>query len=252
MRGLAATSRAAMVVLSACGSPGAPSGPGDRLLSIQPLIGTIAVGVPQTFHATYHDQSGDHDVNASWTVSDVTTATVDGHGTVTGVRDGSVTLIATYLDRSSTRTLQVRQPYTGPIYAGAWRGDIKLVHCARVSGAGPSACDYITGTSWRFNLSLTQDYEIVKGLPQIVIQDMTSSGSLTGQVETSGHLLLSGSFTASGGPGELVEWDVSSWDLATDGMRGLSGTLRAIERQTNYWGPQVVDMEYQTQFSPGP
>lgn len=76
-------------------------------LVISPSSSNVGVGKTQQFAATYYDENGKLvAVNPSWSVSG-SFGTITSSGVFTGVTDGSGTVIASYLDKTSTANVNV-------------------------------------------------------------------------------------------------------------------------------------------------
>ena len=97
-----------VLILAACNCA-----PTLRYITITPSGPTIVVGTPETFTATGYYSNGavTPNINASWSSSSISTATINGtSGVATGVAPGTTTITATAIGISSTTTLTVVSP----------------------------------------------------------------------------------------------------------------------------------------------
>ncbi len=97
-----------VLILAACNCA-----PTLRYITITPSGPTIVVGTPEAFTATGYYSNGAvmPNINASWSSSSISTATINGtSGVATGVAPGTTTITATAIGISSTTTLTVVSP----------------------------------------------------------------------------------------------------------------------------------------------
>jgi hypothetical protein len=128
-----------------------------------------------------------------------------------------------------------------PNFEGVWSGTYQVEDCQRTVGAGSSYCRFVVGGSLFIRVELQQQGQQLSGEVSFgnnLGTVITRRGSLSGQVDPSGHAALSGTttFVTPEQPGktELTDW---TSELTPDGR--LSGRFTENLQFTNAFGPQT-------------
>jgi hypothetical protein len=156
---------------------------------------------------------------AVWTTSDTSIATVDAHGRVDAIRNGTVALNATFQGRSASRTIRIVHNY-----GGAWIGTYTARSCEQ-SGvfAASRYCQNLGATPSTLGLELAQtgtNVDEISGM--ISLRGLV--GPVSGRVTDDGRLVLTASYVSvNGGASQRVE--VPRWSSAPSGPIGMTGSF---------------------------
>jgi hypothetical protein len=154
---------------------------------------------------------------SAWSTSDPAVATVDAKGRLTGLSNGSVNLIASYQDRTVSRSVRIVHNY-----AGHWDGTFVVRSCEQ-SGVFVTLryCDNLGRDPLTFALELTQggaNADQITGMMSL----RNLVGPVTGSVTSDGRLALAGPYVATTG-GVNIGVDIPSWLTSPVGTVGMSG-----------------------------
>ena len=158
-------------------------------------------------------------------------ATVDSSGRATGVASGQATIFADYRGQRATRLLKVV-----PDYHGGWRGDWSVAACAEEGGWTGVCGEFPNGSLWLLILSITQNRDTVTGTTDF--GDM--KGPVTGTIRTTGHLVLTGTYTVAY-EGITVEVTLSEWETTTTDNERMTGRFRVSFRAAGIQGSFRLD-----------
>jgi hypothetical protein len=180
-------------------------------------------------------------VPATWSTDNAAVATVDQSGRLTAVRIGHTAVTAISENLSATQDAAVNPgpnaPWVGE-FSGTWSGDSTELSCSRISGTGPSPCEGQERGGGRFPTTLTIRQQANAVTSQTLMNVFT--GTLTGWVDGTGHLYLSGQVSqVEAGVSKLRDSDFS---ISPGGT--LVGTYSWIRTFTNAWGQQVLRQDW--------
>lgn len=188
VRTIAAGSMAAAIV--ACGGSGSTTGPSlvFTTVAVTPTSPTVTVGNTTALTATAKDQNGATFAGApaaTWTSSDLTKATVDASGVVTGVANGSSTITASIASGSVTHTGSQQISVVTPTASGSVTATSGLVfspHSVTIARSGG------TGTvTWTF-----------QNVAHTVTWDAQPSGATVADIGASQSTDVGRDFTVAG------------------------------------------------------
>jgi hypothetical protein len=197
---------------AACGgadsSPPAPTSAAvPALLTIQPSLGTLWTGESRSLTAfvVYSDGNG-NSVDAVWTSSSHTRASVSASGQLLGLASGDVVVTASAVGLTGTLAVRVR-----PSWSGVWR-----TRTAMVLACEPSTL-WVCAPSLVVNLSLSQMSDDVSG----VLTVANAVCPVSGKISPEGTLKLTGSAIA----GTLTNFGITveSWETKIDSQGRMSG-----------------------------
>lgn len=219
------------------GGPAAPSPPAPTItgLSITPATDLIRIKASESFAVTATLSNGSsQSVQATWGSDTPGVATIDSSGRATGVANGQATIFADYQGQRATRLLRVV-----PDYHGRWRGDWSVTACAE-EGDWRGVCrEFTTGSLWALNLGVTQTRDTVTGTTDFG-DDLP--GPVSGTIRTSGHLVVSGTYTITI-EGLPMEVTVSDWETLTTDNERMTGRFRLGMRAAGLQGSFRTDGE---------
>jgi hypothetical protein len=191
---------------------------GSVELEIVASVNAVVLGHTLTLSLVAHDGGEKRTLEADWSTSNSSVASVNPRGVVNGISLGSTVITASFGGQSTTMALNVVHDFSG-----TWRGQYVVEKCTRLSGAGTSYCRFTLGAVVPFDLSLTQLGARVSG----TMNSYTTTGEprLTGSIQglsgPDGELGFSGSLQNLGAEPEstLIEWK-SAFAQTTQSMTG--------------------------------
>lgn len=218
-----------LMTIGGCGSGGSPTSPPTptSAIEIQPVPGVMLVGQSLTLIA--NDVSTKRPVQATWSSSNPSVATVAPDGRVVAIANGPATIRADFPPASAAVTLRI-----APDFRGSWRGVHRLAGCGRDATFGiVDFCQTAAANPQQsLAVDLGQDGLAVSG--EIVM--FSGSGPVTGTVDQDGALRLTGTFnvTTSGRTlsVSMTEWrsTVAGDDMAGELLTEWSGVGTGIGR----------------------
>ncbi|MGH9255811.1 MAG: hypothetical protein ACRD3C_14720 [Vicinamibacterales bacterium] len=121
-----------------------------------------------------------------------------------------------------------------------WSGTYKIEQCVRISGGGSSYCRFVLNGSLYIRLELVEQGQQISGEATLFNNLGTTvleRGNVTGQIEASGELTLSGTTTSV--TSDPATTHLAGWrsELTAEGR--LAGRFTKNRTFTNAFGPQV-------------
>jgi hypothetical protein len=206
-----------LVSVSCSSSKGTPTPPSPTVTSVTFSSSTDFLKVKETvtFAATARYSDGSSAPVTDWRSDAPSVATVDAAtGKVTGVSAGMATIVATRDGMSATKPIRVV-----PDFAGTWKGGYTVTSCSgstgvcRVGNVGPVEFEFSQN---RENVSASIDYGLV--FPGGDVYYL--SGRVSGTIDTSGHLKLTGAFTDPQGGSYTFSTDRNDLYILADRVLG--------------------------------
>jgi Bacterial Ig-like domain (group 2) len=212
-------------------------------LSIRPAIDAMRIGESEMLVAAEQLADGrTTTVEAIWSTDSPGVASVAANGEVRAVSLGSVTVRATFGTLATSMPLRVVSDFSGN-----WAGKYHVTSCTRQSGGGPDFCRALLfppGATFPMTLVVSQTHGTVTATLNLYDNTgrrLVETGSLTGTVNESNQLVLSGSTTGVN-PSEPQHSIVSSWTSSLDSNgTAQAGRFAIISSSENAWGPQVIE-----------
>jgi hypothetical protein len=196
------------------------------------------------------NSSTGHKVQATWTSSDPSVATVEGNGLVTALQQGSTRLEASFQDVTASRIVEVVNNFEGK-----WSGWATVRHCEVTGGFVhdwlPICSKAHVGWQYLVDLRLSHSSDDVRqvtgayysqGLAGVIFGHCDvprTEVPLTGHISNDGHLTLTGAIAAVDGS---ERWTVAGWDTfinAPGEMRGRWAQDLTVPSGTRYWEVEV-------------
>jgi len=230
------------VSLSLAGSvtgcnPAAPTPMNHLTLTIRPSDDALKIGETTSFSAWIRNPDGaERQVTARWISENAAVMSIDNNGIARALTLGSTRISATFEQLEVARVFHVLSDFSG-----VWTGFTTWTDCVRLSGSGPSPCNFTTTGGFTTTLRLTQTHRIVSG-DMTVYADRTN-GPVSGTVDDSNTLTLTGTLTNLGNRATVT---IMSWGstLDLDGNR-QSGHFIARVEFVNGFGQQVDNESYE-------
>jgi Bacterial Ig-like domain (group 2) len=232
--------------LAGCGgnSPNSPSPTaGSGSGSGAPTSVAIAAGVDLmklkatgTFGLTANYSNGSAgSVQGTWRSDNPSVATVDTTGRVTATGAGETNIVGEFQGLRATQPLRVV-----PDYQGRWNGDFSVTGCTADGDfqRGNFCAEFPTPDLFALTMGLTQNRDAVNGSSDF--GDLP--GPVQGSIRTSGHLMLSASFTF---PDDDIAVDVTltDWEALTTDNERMTGRFAFAVRASRLQGTARIECD---------
>ena len=215
------TALALMAVLAvACsdGTPASPTAPSAANLSVtSPLAELLTSETIQASARATLMNGSQQVVTPIWSIDNATVASVEPNGRVTGLKHGSVLLVATFGGTSASVPLRVIANYRG-----VWNGTVTVTDCVYWD---PRFCGRLNPTGMR-----TVDIEQSGDVARAVLRDTDERADLSGHIRDDGALVLSGQVPPTILPsGRVVRGsEILGWRTRVSAGETMSGEYTTI------------------------
>jgi hypothetical protein len=236
--------------LAGCGEdtpdPNGPDGvPILVSLSLSAGSDMIMINASESYTATAGYSDGSTKVvQATWTTDAPAVADVDATGRVTGKGPGTALLTAQFETKQASRPLRVV-----PNYQGRWEGDWRVTSCSSSEDWLDVCEEFRVGELFWISLVIEQNRDTVKGTTDFG-DDLP--GPVTGFIDMSGMLSVSGTYTILVDAGFLVELTVTDWETISLDNETMTGHMCVIGRAPGMEGSFEIDGEMRIVGKVGP